>query len=36
MMEHEIMMILVEAHDRIEGGIFVGKATAKNILCPRI
>jgi hypothetical protein len=31
-MEHERPMILTEAHDKIEGGHYVGKANAQNIL----
>jgi hypothetical protein len=34
--EHEISMILEEAHDGIAGGHYAGKVTAKNILCAGI
>jgi hypothetical protein len=32
-LEHEIPMLLAEAHDEIAGGHYAGKATAHNIFC---
>jgi hypothetical protein len=34
--EHEILIILVEAHDGIVGGNYAGKSTVHNILCARL
>jgi len=36
MLEEERPMILKEAHDDIAGGNYVGRETAKNILCAGI